>query len=272
MTEYTSDEIIPSIESIFNKVNIGTFAHKALEHICGKECINHYEDMEEFGNNPHEPWMSTTTFKPIRKFIKHFDIHKLYNKSKNSIYPINYILYGPTWFHGLPTAIELNFTFEKEYFYTLYICIPHYKTKYLNKYHKFEFQDFLKFTDVIEKDRQRNIFCIFKLTENWFYPNIEYVHHYCGMLQPHLQKIKPIVIKEHYSNLKLYVYGHYLGKITGFYKNNICNLPYLNKPYKTFLFTYGTLNKNIFINNNHLSEKDLYLLETKFADANNEEI
>mgnify|MGYP000664185837 CR=1 FL=1 len=39
MTEYTSDEIIPSIESIFNKVNIGTFAHKALEHICGKECF-----------------------------------------------------------------------------------------------------------------------------------------------------------------------------------------------------------------------------------------
>ena len=185
---------------------------------------------------------------------------------------VQQIWYGPIWYHRLPTAIELSFTFEKEYFYTLYICIPHYKTRYLNKYHKFEFKNYLKLSDIVEKDKQGNIFCIFKLTENWFYPNIEYVHHYCGMLQPHLQKIKPIVIKEHYSNLKLYVYGHYLGKITGFYKNNICNLPYLNKPYKTFLFTYGTLNKNIFINNNHLSEKDLYLLETKFADANNEEI
>lgn len=265
----TSTMILDPI-SIFDRMNIGTFAYKSLEHICGEECFEHYTDIEEFGNDPYEPWVPTTTFKPIQRFIKHFNMRKLYNKPKNSIYPINYTLYGPIWYHRLPTAIELNFTFEKEYFYTLYICIPHYKTKYLNKYYKSKFKEFLKFTDVVEKDKQGNIFCIFKLTENWFYPNIDYVHYYCSILQPYLHKTRSVIIKEHYSDLKLYAYGHYLGKITGFYKNNICNPPYSNKPYKTFLLTYGTLNKNIFVNSNLLSEKDLYLLETKFTD--NEEI
>ena len=257
--------IMPSTKSVFD-INVSMFTYKSLKDVCGKECFDHYEDMEEFGNDPYEPWVSTTTFKPIRKFIKHFNIHKLYNKYKNSIYPINYILYGPIWYHRLPTAIELSFTFEKEYFYTLYICIPHYKTKYLNKYHKFEFKNYLKLSDAVEKDKQGNIFCIFKLSENWFYSNIDYVHYYCSMLQPYLSKTKSITIKKHYSDLKLYAYGRYLGKINNFYINNICNPPNVKKPYKTFLITYGTLNKSIFVYSNLLSEEDLILLKTKLIE------
>ena len=68
------------------------------------------------------------------------------------------------------------------------------------------------------------------------------------------------------NDFKLYHRKRYLGKINNFYINNICNPPNVKKPYKTFLITYGTLNKSIFVNSNLLSEEDLILLKTKLIE------
>lgn len=253
-------------DNFLYNTNNNVLFYKFLNCIYGKECLDRYEDMEEWGIDPYSTWKQTTTFKPILKFTTNFNISKFYHKPEKELYPIKLILYGSTEYYKIPTAIALTCTVTKEYFYTLFLCVPHYKIKYLNKHHKSEFKNYLNLFETIEKDKQGNIFCILKLPENWFYPNSEHALSYASKIQFYLYKRKLIDIKKGYkNNLKLYVHDKYLGKINSFHPNNICNSPDVTKPYETFLIRYGTLNKHIFVNNNNLSKENLILLKTKLS-------
>lgn len=120
----TLDEEDDLLDTIKNNV-----FYKFLNGVYGEECLEHYEDMDEWGLDPYSNWKRTTTCKPISKFITNFNISKFYHKSEKELFLVKLVLYGSKWYYKIPVAITLTLTITKEYFYTLFLCIPHYKIK-----------------------------------------------------------------------------------------------------------------------------------------------